>query len=156
MILRGGEREILKAAASTKAQNLPAEGLGGQIKTAKFYRKSRQGAIKSCEFILASVAKFYLLMLAKGYLCPARKVTRHANYRDRSSHNSRRFVRIVIERRKEALRKFSGLTVFLAFAYCVQFGVGDDSYVRVGGAALIVFFIFALAFFELYFWGDEL
>jgi len=26
----------------------------------------------------------------------------------------------------------------------------------VGGAALIVFFIFALTFFELYFWGDEL
>jgi len=45
---------------------------------------------------------------------------------------------------------------FMAFAYCVQFGVGDDSYVRVGGAALIVFFIFALTFFELYFWGDEL
>lgn len=45
---------------------------------------------------------------------------------------------------------------FMAFAYCVQFGVGDDSYVRAGGAALILFFIFALAFFELYFWGDEL
>jgi hypothetical protein len=39
----------------------------------------------------------------------------------------------------------------MAFAYCVQFGVGDDSYARAGGAALIVFFIFALAFFELYF-----
>ncbi|WP_297987897.1 hypothetical protein [uncultured Campylobacter sp.] len=45
---------------------------------------------------------------------------------------------------------------FMAFAYCVQFGVGDDSYVRVDGAALIVFFIFAIAFFELYLWGDEL
>ena len=45
---------------------------------------------------------------------------------------------------------------FMAFAYCVQFGVEDDNYVRVGGAALIVFFIFALAFFELYFWDDEL
>ena len=45
---------------------------------------------------------------------------------------------------------------FMAFVYCVQFGVGDESYVRAGGAALIVFFIFALAFFELYFWGDEL
>ncbi|WP_298063333.1 hypothetical protein [uncultured Campylobacter sp.] len=45
---------------------------------------------------------------------------------------------------------------FMALAYCVQFGVGDDSYTRAGGAALIVFFIFALAFFELYFWGDEL
>ena len=44
----------------------------------------------------------------------------------------------------------------MAFAYCVQFGVGDESYDRVGGAALIVFFIFAVAFFELYFWGDEL
>nr|WP_315084264.1 hypothetical protein [uncultured Campylobacter sp.] len=53
MILRGGERGILKA-ASTKAQNLPAKGLDGQIKTAKFYRKSRQGAIKSYEFILTS------------------------------------------------------------------------------------------------------
>lgn len=45
---------------------------------------------------------------------------------------------------------------FYGVAYCVQFSVGDDSYVRAGGAALIVFFIFALAFFELYFWGDEL
>ena len=45
---------------------------------------------------------------------------------------------------------------FMAFAYWVQFGIGDDSYVRVGGAALILFFIFAVAFFELYFWGDEL
>ena len=36
---------------------------------------------------------------------------------------------------------------FMALAYCVQFGVGDDSYTRAGGAALIVFFIFALAFF---------
>ena len=153
--LRGGEREILKAAAP-KAQNLPANSLDEQIKTAKFYRKSRQGAIKSCEFILTSVVKFYLLMLAKGYFCPTRKATRHANYRDHSSHSSRRFVRIVIERRKEALREFSGLPVFMAFAYCVQFDVGDDSYIRVGGAALILFFIFALAFFELYFWGDEL
>ena len=58
------------------------------------------------------MVKFYLLMLAKGYFCTARKAARHANYRDRSSHNSRRFVRIVIERRKEALRKFSGLFVF--------------------------------------------
>ena len=66
------------------------------------------------------------------------------------------FVRIVIERRKEALRKFSGLPVFMAVAYCVQFGVGDESYVRAGGAALISFFIFALAFFKPYFWGDEL
>ena len=31
---------------------------------------------------------------------------------------------------------------FMALAYCVQFGVGDDSYTRAGGA-----FIFALAFF---------
>ena len=61
---------------------------------------------------MTSVVKFYLLMLAKGYFCPARKAARHANYRDRSSHNSLRFVRIVIERRKEALRKFSGLLVF--------------------------------------------
>ena len=45
---------------------------------------------------------------------------------------------------------------FMTFTYCVQFGVGDESYVRAGGAALIVFFIFALAFFELCFWGDEL
>ncbi|WP_298053455.1 hypothetical protein [uncultured Campylobacter sp.] len=105
---------------------------------------------------MVSVTKFYLLMLAKGYFCPTRKAVRHANYRDRSSHASRRFVRIVIERRKETLRKFSGLPVFMAFAYCVQFGVRDDSYVRAGGAALIVFFIFAVAFFELYFWGDEL
>jgi len=37
MILRGGERGILKAAASTKAQNLPAKSLDGQIKTAKFH-----------------------------------------------------------------------------------------------------------------------
>lgn len=44
----------------------------------------------------------------------------------------------------------------MAFAYCVQFGVGDDSYVRAGGTALILFLSFALAFFELYFWGDEL
>ena len=65
-------------------------------------------------------------------------------------------MRIVIKRRKETLRKFSGLPIFMAFAYCVQFGVGDDSYVRVGGAALILFFIFAVAFFELYFWSDEL
>jgi len=36
MILRGGERGILKAVAS-KAQNLPAKSLDGQIKTAKFY-----------------------------------------------------------------------------------------------------------------------
>ena len=37
MILRGGEREILKAVASTKAQNLPAKSLDEQIKMAKFY-----------------------------------------------------------------------------------------------------------------------
>ena len=48
MILRGDEQGILKAAASTKAQNLPAEGLGGQIKMAEFYHASRQCAIKSC------------------------------------------------------------------------------------------------------------
>jgi len=67
-------------------------------------------------------------------------------------------VRIVIERRKEALRKLSGLPVFMAFVYCVQFGVGDDSYVRVGGAALILFlslrllfssFIFGVTSFEI-------
>lgn len=133
MILRGGERGILKATAS-KTQNLPAKSLDGQIKT----------------------AKFYLLMPNKGYFRSARKAARHANYRDRNSCSSRRFVRIVIERRKETLRKFIGLPVFMAFAYCVQFGVEDDSYVRAGGAALILFFIFALAFFELYFWGDEL
>ena len=124
--LRGGERGILKAVAS-KAQNLPAKSLDGQIKT----------------------AKFYLLMPNKGYFRSARKAAHHANYRDRSSHNSRRFVRIVTQKRKETLRKFSGLPVFLAFAHCVQFGVGDDSYVRAGGAVLILFFIFALAFFEL-------
>ena len=56
----------------------------------------------------------------------------------------------------ERKRSANLAAVFMAFAYCVQFGVGDDSYVRVGGAALILFFIFALAFFELYFWGDEL
>jgi len=57
MILRGGEQKIifkcdeqgiLKAAASTKAQNLPAKNLDGQIKTAKFYRTNRQCTIKSC------------------------------------------------------------------------------------------------------------
>ena len=62
MILKSDEQGILKAVASTKAQNLPAKSLDEQIKTAKFYRKSRQGAIKSCEFILTSVVKFYLLM----------------------------------------------------------------------------------------------
>jgi len=62
IIFKYGEREILKTAASTKAQNLPAKSLDGQIKAAKFRRKSRQGAIKSCEFILTSVVKFYLLM----------------------------------------------------------------------------------------------
>ena len=65
-------------------------------------------------------------------------------------------MRIVIERRKETLANLAACLFFMAFAYYVQFGVGDDSYVRVGGAALILFFIFALAFFELYFWGDEL
>ncbi|WP_314987716.1 hypothetical protein [uncultured Campylobacter sp.] len=48
IIFKYGEREILKAAASTKAQNLPAKSLDEQIKTAKFYRTSRQCAIKSC------------------------------------------------------------------------------------------------------------
>jgi len=36
MILRGGERGILKAVAP-KAQNLPAKSLDWQIKTAKFH-----------------------------------------------------------------------------------------------------------------------
>ncbi|EEV17173.1 hypothetical protein [Campylobacter gracilis] len=36
MILRGGERGILKAVASTKGRNLPAKGLDGQIKTQNF------------------------------------------------------------------------------------------------------------------------
>lgn len=67
MILKSGEQVILTAVASTKAQNLPAKSLDGQIKTAKFYRKSRQGAIKSCEFILTSVVKFYLLMPNDGH-----------------------------------------------------------------------------------------
>ncbi|WP_298029416.1 hypothetical protein [uncultured Campylobacter sp.] len=40
IIFKCGERGILKA-ASTKAQNLPAKGLDGQIETAKFYRASR-------------------------------------------------------------------------------------------------------------------
>ncbi len=60
---------------------------------------------------------------------------------------------------KDEKKRFANLAAclfFMAFAYCVQFGIGDDSYVRVGGAALILFFIFAVAFFELYFWGDEL
>ncbi|WP_298082858.1 hypothetical protein [uncultured Campylobacter sp.] len=48
IIFKYGEREILKAAASTKAQNLSAKSLDGQIKAAKFYRTSRQCAIKSC------------------------------------------------------------------------------------------------------------
>ena len=58
--------------------------------------------------------------------------------------------------KKKRTANLAACLFFMAFAYCVQFGVGDDSYVRAGGAALIVFFIFALAFFEIYFWGDEL
>lgn len=57
---------------------------------------------------------------------------------------------------KKRIANLAACLFFMAFAYCVQFGVRNDSYVRVGGAALILFFIFALAFFELYFWGDEL
>lgn len=57
---------------------------------------------------------------------------------------------------KKRTANLAACLFFMAFAYCVQFGVGDESYVRAGGAALIVFFIFALAFFKLYFWGDEL
>ncbi len=47
MILKSDEQVILKAAAP-KARNLPAKSLDGQIKTAKFYRTSRQCVIKSC------------------------------------------------------------------------------------------------------------
>nr|WP_315009671.1 hypothetical protein [uncultured Campylobacter sp.] len=36
IIFKYGEREILKAAASTKAQNLPAKSLDWQIKTRNF------------------------------------------------------------------------------------------------------------------------
>jgi len=74
MILRGDEQGILKAAASTKAQNLPAKSLDWQIKT----------------------AKFHLLRRIRALSHPTLKAARHANYRDRSSHNSRRFVRIVV------------------------------------------------------------
>ena len=58
--------------------------------------------------------------------------------------------------KKKRTANLAACLFFMTFTYCVQFGVGDKSYVRAGGAALIVFFIFALAFFELYFWGDEL
>ena len=58
--------------------------------------------------------------------------------------------------KKKRTANLAACLFFMAFTYCVQFGVGDESYVLAGGAALIVFFIFALAFFELYFWGDEL
>ena len=37
---------------------------------------------------------------------------------------------------------------FMAFTYCVQFGIGDDSYVRVGGAALILFFLYSRLLFS--------
>ena len=58
--------------------------------------------------------------------------------------------------KKKRTANLAACLFFMAFTYCVQFGVGDESYVRAGDVALIVFFIFALAFFELYFWGDEL
>lgn len=51
---------------------------------------------------------------------------------------------------KDEKKHFANLAAclfFMAFTYCVLFGVGDDSYARAGGAALILFFIFALAFF---------
>ena len=35
---------------------------------------------------------------------------------------------------------------FMAFTYYVQFGVGNESYVRAGGAALIVFLSLRLLF----------
>ena len=57
---------------------------------------------------------------------------------------------------KKRTANLAACLFFMTFMYYVQFGVGDESYVRAGGAALILFFIFALAFFELYFWGDEL
>ncbi len=42
---------------------------------------------------------------------------------------------------------------FMAFAYYVQFGVGDESYVRAGGAALISLFYLCACFFRALFLG---
>jgi len=73
MILRGGEREILKAVASTKAQNLPAKSLDEQIKMAKFYHASRQCAIKSCGIYFGFGDKILSLDASQGLFLPYTK-----------------------------------------------------------------------------------
>ncbi|WP_298705074.1 hypothetical protein [uncultured Campylobacter sp.] len=55
--------------------------------------------------------------------------------------------------KKKRTANLAACLFFMAFTYCVQFGVGDESYIRAGGAALIVFFIFAVAFFRALFLG---
>ncbi|WP_297944335.1 hypothetical protein [uncultured Campylobacter sp.] len=47
---------------------------------------------------------------------------------------------------KKRTANLAACLFFMTFTYCVQFGVGDKSCVRAGGAALIVFLSLRLLF----------
>ena len=55
--------------------------------------------------------------------------------------------------KKKRTANLAACLFFMAFTYCVQFGVGDESYVLAGGAALIVFFYLCACFFRALFLG---